>query len=217
MVDYNSDEERFTAIADFFKRNKISILLTFGAVFLVAISSISVNAYKSSQNAQASELYDVWFEGTAAESSDPAKTDIAYFSLQENFLKTGYAGLARVITGSQYAREGDFDSSLKEFKALLDSTSGLFGNDVLNSIARINIARIELSNENYSNVLEALEPLSSNAEHSMVFEIKGDALIGLNKKELALAQYNLALTNMQDESQKSLLKIKINQLSQLTK
>jgi len=51
----------------------------------------------------------------------------------------------------------------------------------------------------------------------MVFEIKGDALIGLKKEELALAQYNLALANMQDESQKSLLKIKINQLAQLTK
>jgi hypothetical protein len=30
--------------------------------------------------------------------------------------------------------------------------SGLFGNDVLNSLARINIARIELSNENRSDL-----------------------------------------------------------------
>ena len=217
MVDYNSDEERFTAIVDFFKRNKKSIVLIFSAVLFVAIVSISFSAYKDNQNAQAAELYDAWFVGTSAENSDPSKTDIAYISLQENFLKTGYAGLARVITGSQYARDGDFESSLKEFYALLDSTSGFLGNDVLNSIARINIARIELSKENYSNVLEALEPLSSAAEHSMVFEIKGDALIGLKKEELALAQYNLALANMQDESQKSLLKIKINQLTQLTK
>ena len=217
MVDYNSDEERFTAVVDFFKRNKNSILLTFGAVFLVAVSSISFNAYKNSQNAQAAELYDVWFTGVAEETSDPAKTDIAYSSLQENFLKTGYAGLARVIKGSQYAREGDFDSSLREFKALLDSTSGLFGNDVLNSIARINIARIELSKNNYVNVIEVLDPLSSSTEHSMVFEIKGDALSGLMKNKLALTQYNIALKNMQDESQKSLLKIKINQLTQSTK
>ena len=214
MVDYNSDEERFTAIVDFFKRNKKSIVLIFSTVFFVAMASISFNAYKDNQNAQAAELYDAWFTGAAEESLDLVKSDIAYRSLQDNFLKTGYAGLARVITGSRYAREGDFELSLQEFNALLDSTSGLFGNNVLNSIARINIARIELSKKNYSNVLEVLEPLSSAAEHGMVFEIKGDALSGLMKSELALTQYNIALTNMQDESQKSLLKIKINQLKQ---
>jgi predicted negative regulator of RcsB-dependent stress response len=48
----------------------------------------------------------------------------------------------------------------------------------------------------------------------MVYEVKADALAGLNKNELALAQYNLAMTNIQDESQKSLLKIKINKLTQ---
>ena len=48
----------------------------------------------------------------------------------------------------------------------------------------------------------------------MVYEVKADALAALNKNDLALAQYNLAITNMQDESQKSLLKIKINQLTQ---
>ena len=48
----------------------------------------------------------------------------------------------------------------------------------------------------------------------MVYEVKADALAGLNKNELALVQYNLAIKNIQDESQKSLLKIKINNLTQ---
>ena len=78
----------------------------------------------------------------------------------------------------------------------------------------MNIARIELNNNNFSNALEVLEPLNSSSEHPMVYEVKADALAGLNKNELALAQYNLAMTNIQDESQKSLLKIKINKLTQ---
>ena len=214
MVDYNSDEERFTAIVDFLKRNKKSILLTFSAIFFVAISSVSISAYQDTKNAKASALYDVWFAGNAADTPELKKITNAFTSLQENFSNTGYAGLARVIKGSQFARDGDLDLSLQEFSELLDSTSGLFGNDVLNSIARINIARIELVNKNYSKALEALEPLNSNSEHSMVYEVMGDALAGLNKKELALAQYNLALLNMQDESQQSLLNMKINYLTQ---
>jgi len=214
MVDYNSDEERFTAIVDFLKRNKKSILLTFSAVFFVGISSISISAYQDTKNAKAAALYDVWFSSNAANTPELTKTEDAYASLQEKFSKTGYAGLARVIKGSQFAQDGDLKLSLQEFSELLDSTSGLMGNHVLNSIARINIARIELANKNYSNVLVALEPLNSNSEHSMVYEVKGDALAGLNKKELALVQYNLALINMKDESQQSLLNMKINYLAQ---
>jgi len=214
MADYNSDEERFTAIVDFLKRNQKSIMLTFSLVLFVAISSITFSTYRDNQNAQAAELYNVWFVGVAEEASDLKKIDTAYVKLQENFSKTGYAALARVIKGSQFARDGNFDSSLKEFNALLDSTSGLFGNNLLNSMARINIARIELSNKNYSNVLEVLEPLNSSSEHPMVYEVRGDALFGLQKNELAVAQYNVALSIIQNESQKSLLKMKINKLMQ---
>ena len=214
MADYNSDEERFTAIVDFLKRNQKSIMLTFSLVLFVAISSITFSTYRDNHNAQAAELYNVWFVGVAEEASDLKKIDTAYLKLQENFSKTGYAGLARLIKGSQEAREGNLEAGLEEFNELLDATSGLFGNDVLNVIARMNIARIELSNDNFLNALEVLEPLNSSSEHPMVYEVKADALAGLNKNELALVQYNLAIKNIQDESQKSLLKIKINKLTQ---
>ena len=214
MAEYNSDEERLTAIMDFLKRNQRTILLTFGAVFFTAITSVSVNSYYASQNTQAAELYDAWFIGTLEETNDLEKKASSFNTLQENFPKTGYAGLARLIKGSQEAREGNLEAGLEEFNELLDATSGLFGNDVLNVIARMNIARIELSNDNFLNALEALEPLNSSSEHPMVYEVKADALAGLNKNELALVQYNLAITNIQDESQKSLLKIKINKLTQ---
>ena len=214
MAEYDTDEERITAIMDFLKRNQRFILLSFGAVFFTAITSLSISSYYTNQNAQAAKLYDAWSIVESDEKIDLEQQAVTFSALQENFPKTGYAGLARLIKGSQQAREGDLDASLEEFNELLDSTSGLFGNDVLNAIARINIARIELSNNNFSNVLEVLEPLNSSSEHPMVYEVKADALAALNKNDLALAQYNLAITNMQDESQKSLLKIKINQLTQ---
>ena len=193
MAEYNSDEERLTAIMDFLKRNQRTILLTFGAVFFTVITSVSVNGYYASQNAQAAELYDAWFINTLEETNDLEKKASTFNALQENFPKTGYAGLARLIKGSQEAREGNLEAGLEEFNELLDATSGLFGNDVLNVIARVNIARIELSNNNFSNVLEVLEPLNSSSEHPMVYEVKADALAGLNKNELALAQYNLSI------------------------
>ena len=48
----------------------------------------------------------------------------------------------------------------------------------------------------------------------MVYEIKGDALLGLKKAELANEQYQLAIDNARDESHKSVLNIKINSIQQ---
>ena len=73
MADYNSDEERFTAIVDFLKRKQKSIMLTFSLVLFVAISSITFSTYRDNQNAQAAELYNVWFVGVAEEASDLKK------------------------------------------------------------------------------------------------------------------------------------------------
>jgi predicted negative regulator of RcsB-dependent stress response len=41
----------------------------------------------------------------------------------------------------------------------------------------------------------------------------GDALFGIKKNDLAMDQYSLALENSQNESQKSLLKMKINKIN----
>ena len=214
MTEYGSDDERFSAIIDFFKHNKNTLLIIFASVFLVAISSVSYRSYIKNQNTQAAELYDAWMVGMGAQLQDSEKISEDFNLLQQNYSSTGYAQLARMIRGSQFAREGDLDEALNDFQELLSISSGLFGNDLINSLARLNIARIELSKEKYSNALEVLDSLNSESEHPMVYEVKGDALAGLGKTELALAQYSLSISNMQDESEKSLLKIKINKLNQ---
>ena len=214
MAEFNSDEERFAAIVNFFKDNKNFLLIGFALISIVLITSISYQSFTSNQNARAAEIYDAWFTGLAAESADSDETNINFNSLQEKYANTGYGQLARMIRGSSFAREGDLESALLEFQELSQISSGLFGNDLLNSIAQLNIARIELSKNNYSNALKALESFNSDSEHSLVYELKGDALLGLEKNNLALDQFSLAIENTIDESQKSLLKMKVNNITQ---
>ena len=214
MAEFNSDEERFAAIVNFFKDNKNFLLIGFALISIVLITSISYQSFTSNQNARAAEIYDAWFTGLAAESANSDETNTTYNSLQEKYANTGYGQLARMIRGSSFAREGDLESALLEFKELSQISSGLFGNNLLNSIAQLNIARIELSKNNYSNALKALESFNSDSEHSLVYELKGDALLGLEKINLALDQFSLAIENTIDESQKSLLKMKVNNITQ---
>ena len=214
MAEFNSDEERFAAIVNFFKDNKNFLLIGFALISIVLITSISYQSFTSNQNARAAEIYDAWFTGLAAESANSDETNTTYNSLQEKYANTGYGQLARMIRGSSLAREGDLESALLEFQELSQISSGLFGNNLLNSIAQLNIARIELSKNNYSNALKALESFNSDSEHSLVYELKGDALLGLKKNNLALDQFSLAIENTIDESQKSLLKMKVNNITQ---
>jgi predicted negative regulator of RcsB-dependent stress response len=213
MAEYSSDEERFSAFVNFFKDNKNTLLIGFLIVSIILISSISYKSYTSSQNTKAAEIYNAWFLNLSAESAKAIDDKENFNELQEKYSSTGYAQLARMIRGSSLAREGNLDLALNDFEELMEGSSGLFGNKILNSIAKINIARIELSKKNYSNALEVLESFNSDSEHSLVYEVKGDALLGLKKNNLALDQYSLALENTQNESHKSLLKMKINKIN----
>lgn len=213
MAEYSSDEERFSAFVNFFKDHKSTLLIGFLFLASILVSSISYKSYITSKNIKAAEIYDAWFVNLSADSASASDDKENFNKLQEQYSNTGYAQLARMIRGSSLAREGDLDAALIDFKELLDVSSGFFGNDMLNSIAKINIARIELSKENYSNALKVLESFNSESEHPLVYEVKGDALAGLKKNDLALDQYSLALENSQNESQQSLLKMKINQIN----
>ena len=213
MAEYSSDEERFSAFVNFFKDYKNTLLIGFLFLASILVSSISYKSYITSKNIKAAEIYDAWFVNLSADSASASDDKENFNKLQEQYPSTGYAQLARMIRGSSLAREGDLDAALIDFKELLDVSSGFFGNDMLNSIAKINIARIELSKENYSNALKVLESFNSESEHPLVYEVKGDALAGLKKNDLALDQYSLALENSQNESQQSLLKMKINQIN----
>ena len=213
MAEYSSDEERFSAFVNFFKDHKNTLVIGFLLLAFILTSSIGYKSYSSSQNLKAAEIYDAWSVGLVNESTSASNNKENFDKLQEKYSNTGYAQLARMIRGSSFAREGDLDAALEDFQQLLDTTSGFFGNDMLNSIAKINIARIELSKQNYSSVLAVLESFNSESEHPLVYEVKGDALAGLEKNDLALDQYSLALENSQNESQKSLLKMKINKIT----
>ena len=213
MAEYSSDEERFSALVNFFKDNKNPFLIGLVGTLVISISLITYSSYDASQNAGASRIYDDWFLSFKTELSNEVDQLKNFNNLQNQYSNTGHAMLARMMRGSSYARKGDLDKALADYRILLDDTSGIFGNDMLNSIAKINIARIELSKSNYSKALEALESFVSNSEHSLIFEVKGDALVGLNKNELALDQYSFALENAQNDSQRSLLKMKINNIA----
>ena len=150
MAEYSSDEERFSAIINFFKDYKAIIFSSLTIIFVSLASITGYQSYKETRSSEAAIIYDSWLE--QLESNDESSKE-TFNKLQDTFSGTGYAQLAKMINGFNLARQGNFEDALLNFKQLSDDTSGYFGNKVLNSIAKINIARIELSNNNYTNAV----------------------------------------------------------------
>jgi len=207
MVTVRSDEERVLSIINFFKDYKFYIL---SVILLVAIS---VGGYffsesvKSNKIQAAKTLYEDWQETSAQEGREQL-----FQNLTENYSDTGYSHLALLKKGSDLAKENKLQESLNLFYQLKDNSDGFFGNALMNGIARTNIARISISLGNFEDALAVLEKYS-NDEDAYTHELKGDALSGVGKDDLALQQYQSAFEKYSDNGLRNLVELKINNLN----
>ena len=207
MVTVRSDEERVLSIINFFKDYKFYIL---SVILLVAIS---VGGYffsesvKSNKIQAAKALYEDWQVISAQEGREQL-----FQNLTENYSDTGYSHLALLKKGSDLAKENKLQESLNLFYQLKDNSDGFFGNALMNGIARTNIARISISLGNFEDALAVLEKYS-NDEDAYTHELKGDALSGVGKDDLALQQYQSAFEKYSDNGLRNLVELKINNLN----
>ncbi len=109
------------------------------------------------------------------------------------------------------AANSQLDESEIYFKQLISLTDGLFGNELINKMARVSLARIYVSKKEFDDALVIIQNLM-NGSDAMINEIAGDALLGQNKIELAIEQYNLAKEMYEDEASKNLVIMKLNNI-----
>ncbi len=206
MVTVRSEEERIQSIIDFFKDYKFYIL------FIILASAVLVGGYffsksvKSSQIQAAKVLYEDWQETLVQEDRDQL-----FQNLIENYSGTGYSHLALLKKGSDLAKENYLEESIDIFYQLKENSDGFFGNSLMNGIARVNIARISIALGKFEDALAVLEKYSKD-EDAYTHELKGDALSGVGKDDLALQQYQNAFEKYTDNGLKNLVELKINNL-----
>ena len=206
MVTVRSDEERVQSIINFFKDYQLYI---FSVIFVIAISVggyLFSNNLKTNQIQAAKMIYENWQIASSQEESDELFEDLTV-----NFSNTGYSHLALLKKGSDLAKENNLEGSLEVFYQLKESSDGFFGNNLINDIARTNIARISIALGLFEDALSALEKYS-NDEDAYTHELKGDALSGVGSNELAIQQYQSAIDKYSDNGLKNLVELKINNL-----
>ena len=207
MVTVRSDEERVQSIINFFKDYKFYVLsVIFVSATLVCGYFIS-ETIKSNQIQAAKVLYENW-----QQTQVPEDREKLFQNLTENYSDTGYSHLALLKRGSDLAKKNNLEESLDIFFQLKENSDGYFGNNLMNAIARTNIARILIATENFDGALAVLQKYS-NDEDAYTHELKGDALSGAGKDDLALQQYQSAYEKYTDNGLRNLVELKINNLN----
>ena len=207
MVTVRSDEERVQSIINFFKDYKFYVLS------VIFVSATLVGGYffsetiKSNQIQAAKVLYENW-----QQTQVPEDREKHFQNLTENYSDTGYSHLALLKRGSDLAKKNNLEESLDIFFQLKENSDGYFGNNLMNAIARTNIARILIATENFDGALAVLQKYS-NDEDAYTHELKGDALSGAGKDDLALQQYQSAYEKYTDNGLRNLVELKINNLN----
>ena len=207
MVTVRSDEERVQSIINFFKDYKFYVLS------VIFVSATLVGGYffsetiKSNQIQAAKVLYENW-----QQTQVPEDREKHFQNLTENYSDTGYSHLALLKRGSDLAKKNNLQESLDIFFQLKENSDGFFGNNLINGIARTNIARISIALGNFEDALAVLEKYS-NDEDAYTHELKGDALSGAGKDDLALQQYQSAYEKYTDNGLRNLVELKIHNLN----
>ncbi len=207
MVTVRSEEERVQSIINFFKDYKLYVLL------VVLGLTISVGGYFFLERVKSNQIQaaKVLYEDLQATSVKEDREEL-FQNLTENYSDTGYSHLALLKRGSDLAKENNLEESIDIFYELKENSDGFFGNSLMNSIARTNIARISIALGNFEDALKVLEKYS-NDEDAYTHELKGDALSGVGNDNLALQQYQSAFEKYSDNGLRNLVEIKINNLN----
>ena len=91
MVEYRTDEERLSAIINFF--NDYKRLFVWGSVvlFLIVLIFVSVSNFRANQDSAAYSVYSKWSEIDFSDESKATEADGLFNLLQDDYSSTGFS------------------------------------------------------------------------------------------------------------------------------
>ena len=203
---------RFVPLLKFLDKYKKSIIFILSLVLIAAAYFVISNQISKQNHENAAKVYKNLLLEIELENQDIEKINDLLQNLLTDYGKTGYTQVALLKKASLDANNKNFSSALKNYYDLISITDGFNANKIFNKLARVNAARIHISNQEYDKALNLIEKYSSSSTNAYIHELMGDILVKKDKIELALAQYELASDKYSDEASKSIISMKIANL-----
>ena len=207
MEDYLSEKEQWERVTGWLRENGIWIVAG------VVVGALGIggwqwwNAHVDTVNGEASAKYEQM-------QSDLAKGDrtsalILLADLERDFSSTPYVDQARLAMGRVYVESNELDKAASELQAVSQHSK----DKQLALIARLRLARVQISQQKPDDALATLNGVDPGAFDALFHEVRGDAEFAKGNKAVALTEYRAARSNDQGGgSDNSLLDLKIADL-----
>lgn len=207
MVDiYESEQEQIEAVKRWWQDNGRSIIvgLILGVSALFAWNGW--NTYLQSRNENASLNYFQVIQAVDENKHDKAETLID--GLVEKYASTHYASLAQMMGAKLDAESSKPESAIKRLQWVTINGK----QDAFQSIARVRLAELYVSQSAYNKATQVLSQVKGEAFASRVSELKGDVALAQGDVEKAKTLYSAALPQA---TNKQLLQMKLDDLGVL--
>ena len=185
------------AIINFVNKYKSTITVLLIVILAILLYLFFNSQLKTKKSEEASKLYYSWNINLLNENT--TKSDENFNDLINNYPNTGYAQLALLKDSVQEYNSGNTEISLDQFTRLKNLTNGSSGNKLLNKIASINIARINIDLLNFDEAIKVLTSLPNASQDAYVNELIGDIYMKQGNTSQSRAQYLSAASMYADE------------------
>ncbi len=180
MDDYLSEKEQWEQIKAWVRENGLWIV----AGVLVGAGILGgwrwYQDHVDSQGAQANAKYTDVLDAIA--SGDRTKAFVLIGELERDYSSSPYVDQAKLMAARIYVESNDLDKAVTE----LQSVVGHSKDSVLATIARLRLARVQISQKKADAALATLNGMNAGAFESRYHEVLGDAYFAKGDKATAL-------------------------------
>jgi predicted negative regulator of RcsB-dependent stress response len=201
------EHEQGELVQKWLRENVFTILVGIGIGLLLIFGWQQWHAHTAQRNMDAATQYDVLAADADKKDYDAVKQIAA--KLRSDYAQTPYAALAAMREAEFAAQRADLEGA----HAALDWAYQHAGNDALKALAGIRLARVDLARNKAQDALNLLDKLPPSAYGAQIGELRGDALVALDRKADARAAYLDALANLDPNApNRNFVQMKLNDL-----
>lgn len=186
MEEYLSESERWEELKQFLRVNGPSIVTG------VAIVAVGIGgwrwwqAHSERQSLEAATKYEQLMK--AYEAGDRARSTALIGELQRDYSSSPYSDQAALMSARVHVDSNELDAAASSLQGVMDHSR----DKQLQLVARLRLARVQLSQKKYDEAMKTLDAAQPGAFAPRFEEVRGDILLAKGDKVGALKAYQTA-------------------------
>ncbi|MDQ7048144.1 MAG: tetratricopeptide repeat protein [Enterobacterales bacterium] len=205
-MSYQTEEQQIEQLKDWWKENGTPLLIG-AALGLAGFFGWEFwDEQQATYQSSASDQYNALNKQIEAKNIDQ-QTQLAK-AIKKDFSDTAYAALSAFQLAKLAVNKEDFDTATAELKWIINKNIA----DDMSGIAKIRLARINISLKQAEQAIELLDFEADSGFYELANLVKGDAYMALGKSTEALEAYQTAVAKGQTSASHPSLKLAIEEL-----